>query len=187
LSTEGPETSTFESEAAALQEILRLLPDKNHRNILSQMLIMTNARESSSRVKLAVQVKHALLDSMEENKVDLNADKATQLIFHLARLKKPYRVLFGKSLFKAMSKLYKQSEKDKAAGKKQKKSSPSRRSPKQSSPRSPREIISSEEVESDGVPVDASPTSAISRSNNEKDASISVEYQCNKIPSPVEV
>lgn len=148
------------------------------------MLIMTNARGSSSRVKLAVQVKHALLDSMEENKVELNADKATQLIFHLARLKKPYRVLFGKSLFKAMSKLYKQSEKEKATGKKQPKSSPNRRSSKQSSPQSPQKIISSEHT---GVPLDASPTSAIFSSKTEEDASISVDYQYNKIHSPVEV
>ena len=43
--------------------------------------------------------------------MDVEPAKAVQLIFHLSRLKKSYRLIFGKSVFKAMSKLYKQSEK----------------------------------------------------------------------------
>ncbi|KAG7368145.1 hypothetical protein IV203_030888 [Nitzschia inconspicua] len=108
-----PLTSTFESEAVALQEILEKLPDKDHRNILSQLMITTNARGQVSRIKLALQVKDALLASMEENQIEADTDDAVRLIFHLARLKKQYRVMFGRSLFKAMSKLYKHEEKQK--------------------------------------------------------------------------
>jgi hypothetical protein len=113
VSTEIAVTSTFESETAALQEVIQQLPDKDHRNILSQMMIMTNAQGQVSRIKLAVQVKDTLLASMEENNIDANPEDAVRLIFHLARLKKQYRVIFGRTLFKAMSKLYKRAEEQK--------------------------------------------------------------------------
>jgi hypothetical protein len=142
------------------------------------MLIMTNARGSASRIKLALQVKHSLLDSMEENNVDLNSDKATQLIFHLARLKKPYRVLFGKSLFKAMSKLYKLSEKDKGHG---------RRSSRNSSSKVQEKRTSSESTESDGLLSGASPASAVLLSSTEEDTCIPLDYQSTPITSLMEV
>jgi hypothetical protein len=96
-----------------LHEVLQQLPDKDHRNILSQMMIMTNAQGQVSRIKLAQQVKEAMLGSMEENNIEANPDDAVRLIFHLARLKKQYRVMFGRTLFKAMSKIYKRAEKQK--------------------------------------------------------------------------
>jgi hypothetical protein len=98
-------------------------------------MIMTNARGQVSRIKLALQVKDTLLASMEENKIEANTDDAVRLIFHLARLKKQYRVMFGRSLFQAMSKLYKREEKQKEHEKRRKKSR--RRSSKPSPVQSP--------------------------------------------------
>ena len=72
---------------------------------------MTNARDKNSRTNLAFQVQDTLVGLIEKNEMDVEPAKAVQLIFHLSRLKKSYRQIFGKSLFKAMSKLYKRSEK----------------------------------------------------------------------------
>lgn len=105
------DTSSFETETAALQSILVELPDDDHRAILSQLMIMTNARDKNSRTNLAFQVQDTLVGLIEKNEMDVEPAKAVQLIFHLSRLKKSYRQIFGKSLFKAMSKLYKRSEK----------------------------------------------------------------------------
>jgi len=77
-------------------------------------MIMTNARDKVSRINLAFQVQDSLLNMIEKHEMEVNSEKAIQLIFHLARLKKSYRVIFGKSLFKAMSKLFKRTEKRKA-------------------------------------------------------------------------
>jgi hypothetical protein len=125
------ETSSYEAEAAQLQEILRQLPDEDHRSILSQLLIMSNARGQSSRIRLALQVKDSLLISMENNQVEGQSKKAIHLIFHLARLKKSYREHFGKSIFKAMSKLYSKAEKQKGQAQKpsKKKNRPSSQPP----------------------------------------------------------
>jgi hypothetical protein len=139
------ETSTFESETEALQEILRQLPDKDHRNILSHLMIMTNARGQVARIKLAIQAKDALLASMEANGINAESNDAVKLIFHLARLKKQYRVLFGRGLFKAMSKLYKKAEKEKDGEVKRKTYSSTRRSTKSSSKTSSSEKPSSGE------------------------------------------
>ncbi|VEU45034.1 unnamed protein product [Pseudo-nitzschia multistriata] len=100
-------------DTSALQVILVRLPDVDHRSILSQLLIMANAKDKASRITLAFQIQDLLLDLMEKHKMEEGSEKAVQLIFHLARLKKQYRVIFGKSLFKAMSALYKESEKRK--------------------------------------------------------------------------
>lgn len=109
---------------------------------------MTNARGQIPRIKLALQVKDALLASMEENHVESNAEDAVRLIFHLARLKKQYRVMFGRSLFKAMSKLYKREEKEKERNSRRKKTGLSRKSsmpsltesPEETSPHSPHSV-----------------------------------------------
>jgi hypothetical protein len=84
------------------------------------MMIMTNAKGQASRVNLALQVKDTMLSSMEENNIESKPDEAVQLIFHMAKLKKQYRVMFGRTLFKAMSKLYKRAEKQKEHGMKRK-------------------------------------------------------------------
>jgi hypothetical protein len=105
------DNSSFEIETAALQEILVRLPDDDHRAILSQLMIMTNARDRASRTNLAFQVQDSLVALIEQHKMDVDTTKAIQLVFQLSRLKKSYRLIFGKSLFKAMSKLYKQTEK----------------------------------------------------------------------------
>lgn len=105
------QTSSFEIETATLQNILVQLPDDEHRAILSQLMIMTNARDKASRINIAFQVQDSLVTLIETHRINADPGKAVQLIFHLARLKKSYRVIFGKSLFKAMSKLYKRSEK----------------------------------------------------------------------------
>jgi len=104
-------TSSFEIETVALQQILVKLPDDDHRAILSQLMIMTNARDKVSRTNLAFQVQDSLVALIEKNELDVMPAKAVQLIFHLSRLKKSYRMIFAKSLFKAMSKLYKRTEK----------------------------------------------------------------------------
>jgi len=104
------DTSSQEIDTSALQVILVQLPDDDHRTILSQLLIMTNAKEKVNRINLAFQIQDLLLNLIEKYKIDVGTEKAVQLIFHLARLKKSYRVIFGKSLFKAMSTLYKRSE-----------------------------------------------------------------------------
>eukprot|EP00531_Pseudo-nitzschia_arenysensis_P014208 CAMPEP_0116130794 /NCGR_PEP_ID=MMETSP0329-20121206/8666_1 /TAXON_ID=697910 /ORGANISM="Pseudo-nitzschia arenysensis, Strain B593" /LENGTH=645 /DNA_ID=CAMNT_0003625189 /DNA_START=31 /DNA_END=1967 /DNA_ORIENTATION=- len=105
------QASSFEVETAALQKILVELPDDDHRSILSQLMIMTNARDRVSRTNLAFQVQDSLVALIEKHEIDVEPAKAIQIIFHLSRLKKSYRIIFGKSLFKAMSKLYKRSEK----------------------------------------------------------------------------
>mmetsp|Transcript_28888 Transcript_28888/g.78254 ORF Transcript_28888/g.78254 Transcript_28888/m.78254 type:complete len:835 (+) Transcript_28888:363-2867(+) len=119
------DTSSQEIDTSALQVILVQLPDDDHRTILSQLLIMTNAKEKVNRINLAFQIQDLLLNLIEKYKIDVGTEKAVQLIFHLARLKKSYRVIFGKSLFKAMSTLYKRSEqlkgKTTSGGKKEKK------------------------------------------------------------------
>ena len=74
-------------------------------------MIMTNARDRVSRTNLAFQVQDSLVALIEKHEIDVEPAKAIQIIFHLSRLKKSYRIIFGKSLFKAMSKLYKRSEK----------------------------------------------------------------------------
>jgi hypothetical protein len=166
------ETSSFESETEALQEILRKLPDKDHRNILSQMMIMTNAKGQVSRIKIALQVKDALLASMESNGIEHNSDKAVQIIFHLACLKKTYRVLFGKCLFLAMSKLYKRSEMQKGG---------TNSSAKGGSPPQLRDVETQKECSDGGKSVgekqneaDASDVSDMAPNNSGADASISV-------------
>jgi len=105
------ETSSYEIESAALQVILVKLPDEAHRAVLSQLLIMANAKDKVSRINLAFQIQDLLTHLMKKHKIEAGTEKAVQLIFHLARLKKTYRVIFGKSLFKAMSTLYRRSEK----------------------------------------------------------------------------
>jgi len=105
------EASSFEIETTALQEILEQLPDDDHRAILSQLMIMTNARDKTSRTNLAFQVQDSLVALVHKNGIDVEPTKAVQLISQLSRLKKSYRLIFGKSLFKAMSKLYKRTEK----------------------------------------------------------------------------
>ena len=110
LRTEA-EASSLEIDTTALQEILVQLPDDDHRAILSQLMIMTNARDKVSRTNLAFQVQDSLVAVVEKNEIDAEPTKAVQLIFQLSRLKKSYRLIFGKSLFKAMSKLYKRTEK----------------------------------------------------------------------------
>lgn len=107
---EGTSTSSWEIETDALQVILVKLPDDDHRSMLSQLLIMTNAKDRISRINIAFQVQDTLLAMIEKNKLEVETEKAVQLIFHLARLKKSYRTIFGRSIFNAMSKLYKQSE-----------------------------------------------------------------------------
>lgn len=102
---------SFEVETASLQKILVELPMEDHRAILSQLLIMTNARDRVSRTNLAFQVQDSLVALIEKHQIDVDPAKAVQIVFHLSRLKKVYRAMFGKSLFKAMSKLYKTSEK----------------------------------------------------------------------------
>ncbi|MGK3735256.1 MAG: hypothetical protein ACI90V_002096 [Bacillariaceae sp.] len=84
-------------------------------------MIMANARDEVSRTNIAFQVKNYLLNTIEKCEIEIDSDKAIKLIFHLARLKKPHRSLFGKSLFKAMSKLFKRTEKLKEKYKKEKK------------------------------------------------------------------
>jgi hypothetical protein len=113
LSIEMAETSSYEDEMAQLQEILKHLPDEDHRSILSQLMIMSNARGKASRIKVALQLKDSLLSSMENHQLQGESNNAVYLILHLARLKKSYRQLFGKSIFKAMSKLYTKTEKKK--------------------------------------------------------------------------
>jgi len=160
--TEIPETSTFESENAALHNILKKLPDKDHRSILSQLMIMTNARGPLVRIKLAVQVQDALLASMETNGIKVDSNDAVRSIFHLARLKKEYRVLFGKYLFKAMSKMYKREEKQKENEVKREKTIPGRSSLKESPQRTPkRKSSKSENVEADVVESAAATVSLI--------------------------
>lgn len=113
-------TSTYVVETAALQEILLNLPDNDHRAILSQLMIMANAREEVSRMNIALQVKDSLLNIIEKNEIEVDSEQTIKLIMHLARLKKPYRSLFGRSLFKAMSRLFKRTEKLKGKCKKEK-------------------------------------------------------------------
>jgi len=113
-------TSTYVVETAALQEILLNLPDNDHRAILSQLMIMANAREEVSRMNIALQVKDSLLNIIEKNEIEVDSEQTIKLIMHLARLKKPYRSLFGRSLFKAMSRLFKRTEKLKEKCKKEK-------------------------------------------------------------------
>lgn len=108
-------------ETAALQRILVELPDDDHRSILSQLMIMSNARDRVSRTNLAFQAQDSLVALIEKHEIDVEPAKAIQIIFHLSRLKKSYRIIFGKSLFKAMSKLYKRSEKLKERKKSEKK------------------------------------------------------------------
>jgi hypothetical protein len=105
------DTSSFEIETAVLQDILVKLPDDDHRTMLSQLMIMTNARDKEKRTSIAFQVQDSLLALIEKNDMDVDCEKAVQFIFHLSRLKKSYRLVFGKSLFKAMSKIYKRTEK----------------------------------------------------------------------------
>lgn len=107
------ETSSYEGELVELQEILKQLPVEDHSEILSQLMIMSNARGQGSRIRLAYQVKDALLTSMENHDLQGQTEKATHLVYHLAKLTKPSRQLFGKSIFKAMSKLYTKTEKKK--------------------------------------------------------------------------
>jgi len=102
---------SFEIETAVLQDILVHLPDDDHRTILSQLMIMTNARDKEKRTSIAFQVQDHLLALIEKNEMDVDCEKAVQFIFHLSRLKKSYRLVFGKSLFRAMSKIYKRTEK----------------------------------------------------------------------------
>ena len=102
---------SFEIETAVLQDILVHLPDDDHRTILSQLMIMTNARDKESRTSIALQVQDHLLALIEKNGMDVDCEKAVQFIFHLSRMKKSYRLVFGKSLFKSMSKIYKRTEK----------------------------------------------------------------------------
>lgn len=106
----GTRTASWEIETDALQVILVKLPDDDHRSMLSQLLIMTNAKDRISRINIAFQVQDSLLAVIEKNSLEVETEKAVQLIFHLARLKKSYRTIFGRSIFNAMSKLYKQSE-----------------------------------------------------------------------------
>eukprot|EP00533_Pseudo-nitzschia_delicatissima_P008057 CAMPEP_0116113652 /NCGR_PEP_ID=MMETSP0327-20121206/19617_1 /TAXON_ID=44447 /ORGANISM="Pseudo-nitzschia delicatissima, Strain B596" /LENGTH=633 /DNA_ID=CAMNT_0003607013 /DNA_START=88 /DNA_END=1989 /DNA_ORIENTATION=- len=115
------DASSFEIESAALQKILVELPDDDHRSILSQLMIMSNARDRVSRTNLAFQAQDSLVSLIEKHEIDVEPAKAIQIIFHLSRLKKSYRIIFGKSLFKAMSKLYKRSEKLKERKKSDKK------------------------------------------------------------------
>jgi len=115
------DASSFEIETAALQKILVELPDDDHRSILSQLMIMSNARDRVSRTNLAFQVQDSLVALIEKHEIDVEPAKAIQIVFHLSRLKKSYRIIFGKSLFKAMSKLYKRSEKLKERKKSDKK------------------------------------------------------------------
>ncbi len=111
-------SSSFLVETASLQNILVELPMEDHRTVLSQLLIMTNARDRVSRTNLAFQVQDTLVALIEKHQIDVDPAKAVQIIFHLSRLKKVYREMFGKSLFKAMSTLYKKSEKsEKVKGK----------------------------------------------------------------------
>jgi len=105
------DTSSFQIETSTLQDILAQLPDDDHRSILSQLMIMTNARDRNLRINIAFQIQDSLVDLIAKNNMDVEPAKAVQLIFHLSRLKKSYRIIFGKSVFKAMSKLYKRSEK----------------------------------------------------------------------------
>lgn len=111
-------STSFEVETSSLQKILVELPTDDHRAILSQLMIMTNARDRVSRTNIAFQVQDSIVALIEKHEIGVDPAKAVQIIFHLSRLKKSYRATFGKSLFKAMSKLYKESEKEK------KKSSP---------------------------------------------------------------
>ena len=108
------ESSSFEIETASLQKILVDLPTEDHRSILSQLMIMTNARQPQ-RTNIAFQVQDSLVALIETHEIDMDPAKAVQIIFHLSRMKKSYRSIFGKSLFRAMSKLYKQSEQDKVS------------------------------------------------------------------------
>lgn len=105
------DTSSFQIETSTLQDILAQLPDDDHRSILSQLMIMTNARDRNLRINIAFQIQDSLVALIAKNNMDVEPAKAVQLIFHLSRLKKSYRIIFGKSVFKAMSKLYKRSEK----------------------------------------------------------------------------
>ncbi len=82
---------------------------------------MSNARDRVSRTNLAFQAQDSLVSLIEKHEIDVEPAKAIQIIFHLSRLKKSYRIIFGKSLFKAMSKLYKRSEKLKERKKSDKK------------------------------------------------------------------
>jgi hypothetical protein len=102
-----PAVTSCQIETTHLQHILRQLPDKDHRAILTQLMIMTNARGRASRIKLAMDIKDVIEASAEDHDVPKKTtEKAIQLVFHLARLKSEIRVLFGKSIFKAMSKLH---------------------------------------------------------------------------------
>jgi len=97
-------------ETAALRDILVKLSDDDHRAILGQMMIMANARDRVSRKNLAFQVQNSLLALIEKHQIDVEPGKAIEHISRLSRLRKTYRLIFGKSLFKAMSKLYKRTE-----------------------------------------------------------------------------
>lgn len=80
-------------------------------------MIMANARDGVSRINIALQVKNSLLNIVERNGIKVNTDEAVKLITHLARLRKPYRSLFSKSLFKALSRLFKRTNEQGKNGK----------------------------------------------------------------------
>ena len=156
----GESSSSYLVETASLQNILVELPMEDHRTVLSQLLIMTNARDRVSRTNLAFQVQDTLVELIEKHQIDVDPAKAVQIIFHLSRLKKVYREMFGKSLFKAMSKLYKKSEKTergksspKTKKKKGKRSTTDKESPIKDDKNTQQkdEIIETDETDGEGV------------------------------------
>ena len=156
----GESSSSYLVETASLQNILVELPMEDHRTVLSQLLIMTNARDRVSRTNLAFQVQDTLVALIEKHQIDVDPGKAVQIIFHLSRLKKVYREMFGKSLFKAMSKLYKKSEKTekgksspKTKKKKGKRSTTDKESPIKDVKNTQQkgEIIETDETDGEGV------------------------------------
>jgi hypothetical protein len=167
--TDFAETTSFEAETKGLQDILKQLPDDDHRSILSQLMIMANARGQASRVRLALQVRESLAISMERSNVDGQIDKATHLIFHLALLKKSCRKLFGTCLFKAMSKLYTKAEKHRGQQPEQAKLNHRRRK----SPPPPTIAIQNEEGRDEDTVTPTSPT-ATEMSTNESKAPIEI-------------
>jgi hypothetical protein len=92
-------------------QVLETFPSKNQQTILSQLLIMTNGRTKSARLKMAKQVSRMIVQIAPEptaggeEKEARNARVKSNLqIF--ARLHREQSKLLGKKIFGRIAKLY---------------------------------------------------------------------------------
>lgn len=93
--------------------MLNDLDSDEHIAILSQLMIMGNTRKENKRIKKAHSVIDSFLEMVEFNKIEVDTENASELIFHHAMLKKSYRSKWVKDVFKEMSRLFKRVEQEK--------------------------------------------------------------------------